>query len=180
MGGEACPPELVARWAPGRRLHNAYGPTETTVMANISAPMTPGGPITLGGPIRGTQQVVLDARLHPVPVGAPGELYIAGAGVARGYHGRPALTAVRFVADPYGPGRMYRTGDIVRWRPDYTLEYLRRSDFQVKVRGFRIELGEIDALLQAHQDVRFAVTTGRPGPSGDTVLVSYVVPAAGE
>ncbi|ELB94164.1 non-ribosomal peptide synthetase, partial [Rhodococcus wratislaviensis IFP 2016] len=179
VGGEVCPPELVARWAPDRRLHNAYGPTETTVMANISAPMTPGDPITLGGPIRGAEEVVLDARLHPVPVGVPGELYIAGAGVARGYHRRPGLTAARFVADPYGRGRMYRTGDVVRWRPDHTLEYLRRSDFQVKVRGFRIELGEIDAILQTHPDVRLAVTIGRPGPSGDTVLVSYVVPAPG-
>ncbi|MEN0139092.1 MAG: amino acid adenylation domain-containing protein, partial [Rhodococcus sp. (in: high G+C Gram-positive bacteria)] len=179
VGGEACPPDLVDRWAPDRRLYDAYGPTETTIMANISAPMTAGDPITLGGPIRGAEEVVLDARLHPVPVGVPGELYIAGCGLARGYHRRPGLTAARFVADPYGRGRLYRTGDVVRWRPDHTLEYLRRSDVQVKVRGFRIELGEIDAVLQTHPDVRLAVTIGRPGPSGDTVLVSYVVPAAG-
>ncbi|SUE02485.1 non-ribosomal peptide synthetase [Prescottella equi] len=181
VGGEACPPELVARWAPGRDLHNAYGPTETTIMSNISAPMTVGEQITIGGPIRGVHEVVLDGRLQPVPVGVPGELYIAGLGLARGYHRRPGLSAERFVANPFGkPGeRMYRTGDIVRWRPDLTIEYVGRSDFQVKVRGFRIELGEIDAALAADPTVGFAVTLGVPGPAGDTVLASYVVPTTG-
>ncbi|MEN0136534.1 MAG: amino acid adenylation domain-containing protein, partial [Rhodococcus sp. (in: high G+C Gram-positive bacteria)] len=182
LGGEACPPELVQRWAPGRRLSNAYGPTEATVMSNISAPMLPDGAVTLGGPLRGFREVVLDERLAPVPAGVAGELYIAGDGLARGYRGRSALTAERFVADPFGgPGdRMYRTGDVVRWRTDRTLEYLGRSDFQVKVRGFRIELGEIDTVLHTHPHVRTAVTTQRTAPSGDPVLVSYVLPAAGQ
>ncbi|MCL2533503.1 MAG: amino acid adenylation domain-containing protein, partial [Nocardiaceae bacterium] len=181
FGGEACPPELVARWAPGRRLHNAYGPTETTIMTNISAPMTVGDPITIGGPIRGVGELILDGRLQPVPVGVPGELYVTGVGLARGYHRRPGLSAERFVANPFGkPGaRMYRTGDIVRWRPDHTIEYVGRSDFQVKVRGFRIELGEIDAALMDDPAVSLAVTLGLPGPAGDTVLASYVVPHAG-
>ncbi|GAA4488612.1 hypothetical protein GCM10023094_48790 [Rhodococcus olei] len=192
FGGEACPPELVTRWAAptlpstrggGRLLHNAYGPTETTVMSNISAPMNPDLPITLGGPIRGVQELVLGSHLQPVPVGAPGELYICGVGLARGYHNRPGFTASRFVANPYAPGeRMYRTGDVVRWTRtadtgDYALEYLGRSDFQVKIRGFRIELGEIDTAIMAQPGVGFAVTVAVAGPSGDTALASYVLPA---
>ena len=174
FGGEACPPELVTRWAPGRQLSNAYGPTETTVMANISDPMTVGDPITLGGPIRGVGELVLDSRLQPVPVGVPGELYITGAGLARGYHRRPELSSQRFVANPFGEAgeRMYRTGDIVRWRADHTVEYVGRSDFQVKIRGFRIELGEIDTEIASFPGVSFAATLGVPGPSGDTVLVT--------
>ncbi|ELB88764.1 non-ribosomal peptide synthetase, partial [Rhodococcus wratislaviensis IFP 2016] len=178
FGGEACPPELVTRWAPGRQLSNAYGPTETTVMANISDPMTVGEPITLGGPIRGVGELVLDSRLQPVPVGVPGELYITGAGLARGYHRRPELSSQRFVANPFGEAgeRMYRTGDIVRWRADHTVEYVGRSDFQVKIRGFRIELGEIDNEIATFPGVSFAATLGVPGPSGDTVLVTYLLP----
>ncbi|MFC7448504.1 amino acid adenylation domain-containing protein, partial [Rhodococcus daqingensis] len=186
IAGEACPPDLVARWAPARRVVNAYGPTEATIMSNLSAPLTSGGPVTIGGPTRGFSAVVLDERLHPVAPGIPGELYLAGPALARGYHRRAALTAARFVADPHGaPGeRIYRTGDLVRWRVGAsgtvpTLEYLGRSDFQVKVRGFRIELGEIDAALSGHSSVRFAATVGRPDPSGDMALVSYVLPATG-
>ncbi|MDV7268794.1 amino acid adenylation domain-containing protein, partial [Rhodococcus oxybenzonivorans] len=180
VGGEACPPDLVSRWAPGRRLYNGYGPTETTIMSNISEPLVAGERITIGGPIRGVTELVLDARLQPVPVGVPGELYVAGAGLARGYHRRPGLTAERFVADPAGSGeRMYRTGDIVRWTADRTIEYVGRRDFQVKVRGFRIELGEIDATLADEPNVRFAVTVAHRGPAGDTLLASYVVPIPG-
>ncbi len=181
VAGEACPPELVARWAPGRRLVDAYGPTEATIMTSISDPLAPGEPVTIGRPTRAFHAVVLDARLRPVPVGVAGELYVAGPGLARGYHARPDLTAARFVADPFGaPGeRLYRTGDVVRWTKDHSLEYVGRSDFQVKVRGFRIELAEIDAALTGHRDVVFAHTVGRTAPSGETVLASYVLPAPG-
>ena len=187
VGGEACPAELVARWTaaiPGLVFRNGYGPTETTIVTNISAPLTATTPITLGAPVEGTTELVLDERLRPVPAGVVGELYIAGAQLARGYHRRPALTAGRFVTNPYGaPGeRMYRTGDTVRWvrtGADWDLEYLGRNDFQVKVRGFRIELGEIDAVLARHADVDFAATLGHRTEAGATVLVSYVVPVAG-
>ncbi|WP_261774608.1 non-ribosomal peptide synthetase, partial [Nocardia neocaledoniensis] len=187
VGGEACPAELVARWTaaiPGLVFRNGYGPTETTIVTNISEPLTATTPITLGAPVEGTTELVLDERLRPVPVGVVGELYIAGAQLANGYHRRPVLTAGRFVANPHGaPGeRMYRTGDTVRWvRRDsgHDLEYLGRNDFQVKVRGFRIELGEIDAVLARHAAVDFAATLGHRTEAGATVLVSYVVPAAG-
>nr|WP_258957122.1 non-ribosomal peptide synthetase [Rhodococcus globerulus] len=181
VGGEVCPPHLVTQWAPGRELANAYGPTETTVMADISEPMTVGAPITIGGPIRGVSEIVLDRRLQPVPVGAHGELYIAGVGLARGYHQRTGLTSERFVANPYGkPGeRMYRTGDIVRWRADHTIEYVGRSDFQIKVRGFRIELGEIDTQITSIDGVTNSVTLGVEGPGGATVLASYLTVSEG-
>ncbi|PBC41070.1 non-ribosomal peptide synthetase [Rhodococcus sp. ACPA4] len=177
VGGEACPPELVQRWAPGRRLFNGYGPTETTVMVCISDALAVGEPVTIGGPVRGVSAVVLDGSGNPVPVGVTGELYIAGLGLARGYHDQPALTASRFVAAPFGPSgtRMYRTGDLVRWTAGGTIDYVGRSDHQVKVRGFRIELGEIDSVLSSHPGVEFAVTVGVDGPAGETILASYVV-----
>ncbi|MFX0576618.1 amino acid adenylation domain-containing protein [Nocardia nepalensis] len=185
-GGEACPPDLVRRWSipiSGRRsreFYNGYGPTETTIMTNISAPLVPGETVTIGGPIRGITEYVLDERLSPVPDRAVGELYITGAQLARGYHERPALTAARFVANPFDPAaRLYRTGDLVRRTVDGALEYLGRNDFQVKVRGFRIELGEIDAVLAANDTVDFAVTVGHEIASGATILVSYVHAAAG-
>ncbi len=183
-GGEAVPADLAAKWTgvPERDFHNGYGPTETTIMTNISDPLRPGEPVTIGGPIRGMRSLVLDGRLRPVPEGVTGELYLGGIQLARGYHARPGLTAARFVADPYGaPGeRLYRTGDLVRWRSAGgapVVEYLSRNDFQVKVRGFRIELGEIDAALAAQPEVGFAVTLGRETGSGATILVSYVLPA---
>ncbi len=181
VGGEMVPAELVASWAPGRRLHNIYGPTETTIVITMSAPVRAGGPIDIGGPILGAQAVVLDARLRPVPVGVPGELYLAGAALARGYLNRPALNAGAFVANPYGGAgaRMYRTGDIVRWTPGHTLEYVGRSDFQIKIRGQRIELGEIDAALVAQPGVASAVTVARPGPDGRTMLAAYLVAEPG-
>ncbi|WP_280234118.1 non-ribosomal peptide synthetase, partial [Nocardia cyriacigeorgica] len=181
-GGEAVPADLVAKWggAGERAFHNGYGPTETTIMTNISEPLRPGDPVTIGAPIRGMRALVLDARLRPVPEGVAGELYLGGIQLARGYHARPGLTSARFVADPYGaPGeRLYRTGDVVRWRGG-EVEYVGRNDFQVKVRGFRIELGEIDSALVAQPGIDFAVTTGRDTAAGATILVSYVLPERG-
>nr|WP_109525351.1 non-ribosomal peptide synthetase [Nocardia aurea] len=181
-GGETWSPDLVRRWAvDGRQFHNAYGPTETTIIVNFSEPLAPGIPVTIGAPIRGVTEWVLDERLRPVPVGVSGELYIAGDQVADGYHRRPSLTAGRFVAGPWlRRGRMYRTGDIVRWTPGGEIEFVGRNDFQVKVRGFRIELGEIDAVLADHDTIDFAVTVGRKLASGATALVSYVHPAPGQ
>ncbi|MFF2084185.1 amino acid adenylation domain-containing protein [Nocardia sp. NPDC058176] len=184
-GGEALPPDLLARWAPGRNFYNVYGPTETTIVTLMPQPMNPRGPITIGGPIRGVAATVLDRRLHPTPIGVTGELQLAGSALARGYHNRPGLTAQRFVANPYGaPGeRMYRTGDLVRWRDGaksaLDVEYVGRTDHQVKVRGFRIELGEIDVAFGRHGDVEFALTIGHTTPAGATALVSYVKTRAG-
>ncbi|MVU79075.1 amino acid adenylation domain-containing protein [Nocardia sp. ET3-3] len=187
VGGEAVPADLVDKWAVPladgtiRAFRNGYGPTETTIMTNISDALVPGDPVTIGGPIQGVQALILDNRLHPVPVGVAGELYLSGIQLARGYHARPGLTAERFVANPYMDGeRMYRTGDVVRWTADGVVEYVGRSDFQVKVRGFRIELGEIDAALASHESVDFAVTLGHKSAAGATILVSYVLPAAGQ
>ncbi|WP_139280389.1 non-ribosomal peptide synthetase, partial [Rhodococcus tukisamuensis] len=179
--GEACPPELMAKWSVGRRFVNAYGPTENTVAAACTDGLEPGQYLTIGHPTNGTRASILDSRLNPVPVGVVGELYLAGPGVSRGYRGRPGLTSERFVADPFGgPGdRMYRTGDVARWTENREIDYLGRSDFQVKVRGFRIELGEIDAALAAQSGIEFAVTLGHEGVGGHTALVSYVMAAPG-
>ncbi|WP_234012214.1 amino acid adenylation domain-containing protein [Nocardia cyriacigeorgica] len=186
VGGEALPPELVTRWSRGRNLYNVYGPTETTIVTIMSQPMAPDRPITIGGPIRGVDALILDPRLHPAAIGVTGELHLAGAALARGYLNRPGLTATRFVANPYGkPGeRMYRTGDLVRLWPgpdagSGDIEYVGRTDHQVKIRGFRIELGEIDTALGKHRGVEFAVTIGHRTPAGATALVSYVKPMAG-
>nr|WP_147471515.1 non-ribosomal peptide synthetase [Nocardia stercoris] len=177
VGGEACPPQLVTRWAPGRRVLNLYGPTEATVAATISD-LRPGGPVTIGREIAGVAALVLDSRLGPVPDGVAGELYLAGTGVARGYHDRPALTATRFVAHPGGE-RLYRTGDLVRRTATGDLDYLGRTDTQVQIRGFRVEPGEIDAVLTAAPAVAFAVTVLRALPGGADALVSYVVAVPG-
>jgi amino acid adenylation domain-containing protein/non-ribosomal peptide synthase protein (TIGR01720 family) len=187
VGGEACPPELAARWGRGRRMVNGYGPTETTVGATLGWDWEPGRKPPLGRPLPNVRCYVLDRRLKPVPVGVPGELCVAGVGVTRGYLNRPALTAERFLPDPFGPPgeRLYRTGDLCCWLPDGQLEFLGRIDNQVKLRGFRIELAEIEAVLGRHPGVAQAAVEVR-GDGAARRLVGYVVarerpaPAAAE
>ncbi|WP_236062145.1 non-ribosomal peptide synthetase [Actinacidiphila acididurans] len=184
-GGEALSPRVVARalgaW-PRTVLTNGYGPTETTTFAVLhSTRDVTDGTVPIGTPMDDTRAYVLDERLRPVPPGVPGELYLAGSGLARGYLGQPGLTAQRFTASPYGPpgSRMYRTGDLVRWRADGRIEYLGRTDAQVKIRGFRIEPGEIENALGAHPAVADAVVVVREKSGGGKDLVGYVVLADG-
>ncbi|WBB56644.1 non-ribosomal peptide synthetase [Verrucosispora sp. WMMD573] len=186
-GGEGCPPDVAAFWSTGRRMVMAYGPTEASIDVSSRSydPACPPDPGTvradIGRPIAGVRVYVLDEGLRPVAPGAAGELYVTGPGLARGYRARPGLTASRFVADPYGPAgsRMYRTGDVVCWRPDGGLNFLGRADEQVKVRGFRVELGEIEAVLAAGPQVGQVAVVVREDRPGDQRLVGYVSAADG-
>ncbi|WP_098898678.1 amino acid adenylation domain-containing protein [Streptomyces sp. st77] len=178
VAGEAVPAEVVERWSAHVRLYNGYGPTEAVVSSTVSGPLTGTGRPPIGRPTTAHRVYVLDRHLRPTPLGVVGELYVGG-GLARGYLGRPDLTAQRFVADPHGPAgaRMYRTGDLVRWLPDGELDYRGRADDQVQLRGFRIELGEITSALLAHPGVEQATVIVREDDTGDRRLVGYVVPA---
>jgi acyl carrier protein len=177
-GGEAMPGDLKeALLATGAKVWNLYGPTETTIWSTLKR-LTSDCPPALGRPIANTQVYVLDGALQPLPVGVAGELYIGGVGLARGYLNQPALTAERFIPDPFKgePGaRLYKTGDLVRYLSNGDLDYQGRVDFQVKIRGFRIELAEIETALTRHPWVRQAVVAARQNPSGEKGLVAYVV-----
>ena len=175
--GEAVSADVARRWGEGRRFVNAYGPTETTVCATLAVDPPADARPPIGRAIANVRACVLDAWMQPAPVGVPGELYVGGIGVARGYLDQPALTAERFVPDPFSRQagfRLYRTGDRVRWRTDGQLEFLGRLDAQVKIRGFRIEPGEIEAALLSHPDVQNGVVTVRDD-GGEARLVAYAV-----
>ncbi|WP_157050956.1 non-ribosomal peptide synthetase, partial [Rhodococcus sp. RD6.2] len=181
--GEALAAETAARFGAvsGAQLHNLYGPTEAAVHStHRRVDGTESMSVPIGAPVPNTQVFVLDSRLNPVPVGVAGELYLSGVQLARGYHGRVDLTADRFVANPFRSGeRMYRTGDLVFWTESGELEYVGRTDFQVKLRGLRIELGEIEAALLAEPGVSQAVAVVREDTASGPLLVAYVVPVAG-
>jgi amino acid adenylation domain-containing protein len=179
LAGEALPPSLPQQIYDStrvRKLYNLYGPTEDTTYSTYT--MVPrAGEVTIGRPLANTQVYILDANARPTPIGVPGELYLAGEGLARGYFGRPDLTAERFVSNPFNANpqaRMYRTGDLARFLPDGNIQYLGRVDNQVKIRGFRIELGEIEAVLARHPGVQTGVVVAREDKPGDKRLVAYL------
>jgi surfactin family lipopeptide synthetase A len=183
-GGEALPLDLAQQLLPkAASLWNMYGPTETTIWSSVCK-IEPGGKsVSIGHPIANTQMYLLDADSQLVPVGVPGELYIGGDGLARGYLNRPELTAERFIPDPFSnkPGaRLYKTGDLARYRSDGTIELIGRLDYQVKIRGFRIELGEIEEVLRRYPEVQEAVVVARGDTPAEKHLVAYIVTAHGE
>jgi non-ribosomal peptide synthetase component F len=176
-GGESLPPDLAEKLlARGRELWNLYGPTETTIWSAAHRVRSGENPILIGRPIANTRMYILDAELQPVPVGVPGELFIAGVGVARGYWRLPELTTSRFLPDCFDPvhgGRMYRTGDLARYRNDGQIQLLGRTDHQVKLRGHRIELGEIETVLELHPEVLQALVSLHQ-ESSEPQLVAYI------
>ncbi len=190
VAGERCPKALVERHftcLPNSALYNEYGPTEATVWCTVyrCQPGEKRESVPIGRPIANTQVYVLDSHLQPVPVGVAGELYVGGAGIARGYVQRPEATAERFIPNPFvgtrftasqEGARLYKTGDRVRYLPDGNIEFLERTDHQVKLRGYRIELGEIEEILRRHPGVRDVAVIAREDAPGDTRLVAYVVP----
>ena len=177
-GGEAMPRRLADELlGTGARVWNMYGPTETTIWSAIHRVGAQGDPVPIGRPIANTKTYILDSHLAPVPINVSGELYIGGAGVARGYHNRPELTAARFLPDPFTRAtgaRLYRTGDQARFRADGSIEYLGRLDGQIKLRGFRIELGEIESVLATHVGIEQVVAAVREDSPGDQRLVAYL------
>ncbi|MGA2183680.1 MAG: amino acid adenylation domain-containing protein [Bryobacteraceae bacterium] len=176
-GGEPLARDLAdALLERGGELWNMYGPTETTIWSSWCRVQRDGAPITIGPPAANTLFYIFDNHCRPVPAGVPGELYIGGEGVARGYLNRPELNAERFLANPFAEGRIYRTGDRARFRPDGIVEMLGRMDTQVKIRGFRIELGEVEAALAACPDVRNGAVVVREDASGEKALAGYFVP----
>ncbi len=181
VGGERVTRELADTLLDrAGAVWNCYGPTETTIWSTICRLERDGQPVTIGRPLANTSLYVLDANQQLIPQGAAGELYIGGDGVAHGYLNRPQLNAERFISNPFGAGRLYRTGDIVRYQPDGRLEFIGRNDGQVKVRGFRIELGDVEEALAACPHVRSAAVVVRTPQSGETVLAGYFVPETSE
>ncbi len=171
--------EQIYRETSVQKVYDLYGPTETTTYSTFTL-RQPGEPPTIGRPLSNEQVYILDKQLHLSPIGIPGDLYIGGIGLARGYRNHPEMTAERFLPHPFQPGaRLYKTGDIARWRPDGNLVYLGRSDHQVKIRGFRVELGEIESVLKKHSGVADAVVIAREDRPGDQRLAAYIVPSSG-
>jgi amino acid adenylation domain-containing protein len=182
VAGEACPPQLLSRWAPGRRFVDVYGPTEGTCWCTAAEYNGPVDRVHIGRPMANAELYILDAYRNPVPIGVVGELYLGGVGLARGYLNCPELTEQRFVPHPFNPkpgARLYTTGDLARHLSDGTIEFLGRRDHQVKLRGFRVELGEVETALAATAGVREAAVLCREDTPGDKRLVAYVVPESG-
>ncbi len=182
VAGEACSTEVVKQHyelLPQVSLYNEYGPTEGSVWSSVylTNPDDLDRPLSIGRPIANVRLYILDRNGNPVPIGVQGELHIGGEGVVRGYWQRPELTAEKFIPDSYSPdgSRLYKTGDLARYRPDGNIEFLGRIDYQVKIRGFRIELGEIEAKLLAHPGVNEAVVLAREDQPGNKQLIAYVV-----